>query len=160
MAESELSLLGSHPQSLLHTSGKEGPTFFSYVQVPIPDDLTPCQALASSSVLSNQLTIPLSPKSCPGYPSRVPSTSSEPVCPMPPCRRKEVRMDLLGSATFKHSSPKPSLINFSLGPQSFLPVSTFVTQLLDHELSSLDHVINLNSFNSMYVASKIHLIIC
>lgn len=62
-------------QSLLHTSGKEGSLFFPYVQVPIPNDLMPCQALAFSSVLSKQITVPLSSKSCRGYPSRLSSTS-------------------------------------------------------------------------------------
>lgn len=62
-------------QSLLHPSGKEGSLFFPYVQVPIPNDLMPCQALAFSSVLSKQITVPLSPKSCRGYPSRLSSTS-------------------------------------------------------------------------------------
>lgn len=62
-------------QSLLHTSGKEGSLFFPYVQVPIPNDLMPCQALAFSSVLSKQITVPLSSKSCRGYPSRLSSAS-------------------------------------------------------------------------------------
>lgn len=105
-------------QSLLHPSGKEGSLFFPYVQVPIPNDLIPCQASAFSSVLSKQITVPCPLRAAEAIQAGYPPPHWTCI-PMPPCGRKvEVRTDLRSTA-FKHSFPQSFLSSFLSGPAIF-----------------------------------------